>query len=99
MSNEEFTRLHNAFGRLGKSHLTLDDFARYVLGGAKFVLSCTVTFRIITLLLPTVSLCSVPDEAKRALFKFFTRGGDTLTLDNLICALVGICRVEAVQAS
>ncbi|KAF8358030.1 cyk-3 [Pristionchus pacificus] len=34
LSNDEFVRLQNAFGRLKKSQLNLDDFSRHVLGGA-----------------------------------------------------------------
>ncbi|GMT20253.1 hypothetical protein PFISCL1PPCAC_11550 [Pristionchus fissidentatus] len=76
LSNEEFVRLQNAFGRLKKSQLNLDDFSKHILGGA-----------------------NVPEDAKRSLFKFFAGGGDAITFDKLICALVGISRSEDVQNS
>ncbi|GMS89727.1 hypothetical protein PENTCL1PPCAC_11902 [Pristionchus entomophagus] len=74
LTNEEFVRLQNAFGRLKKSQLNIDDFSKHILGGA-----------------------SVPDDAKKTLFKFFSNGSDAISFDHLICALVGICRSELAQ--
>ncbi|CAJ0943024.1 unnamed protein product, partial [Mesorhabditis belari] len=41
----------------------------------------------------------IPLSAARLLFSYFTKGNESLSFENLVCALVGICRVEVVQAS
>ncbi|GMR42750.1 hypothetical protein PMAYCL1PPCAC_12945, partial [Pristionchus mayeri] len=74
LTNEEFVRLQNAFGRLKKSQLNIDDFSKHVLGNA-----------------------TVPDDARKTLFKFFSNGSDAISFDNLICALVGISKSEHAQ--
>ncbi|CAD6188341.1 unnamed protein product [Caenorhabditis auriculariae] len=39
----------------------------------------------------------IPDDKRRLLFSFFSRGAETISFDNLLCSLVGLCRVEEVQ--
>ncbi|VDO21087.1 unnamed protein product, partial [Heligmosomoides polygyrus] len=39
----------------------------------------------------------IPEDKQRELFKFCSRNSDTLSFENLLTALVGLCRIEQVQ--
>ncbi|CAB3402801.1 unnamed protein product [Caenorhabditis bovis] len=39
----------------------------------------------------------IPDTIRRRLFSFFSQGAETISFDNLLSSLVGLCRVEEVQ--
>ncbi|CAI2348330.1 unnamed protein product [Caenorhabditis sp. 36 PRJEB53466] len=39
----------------------------------------------------------IPDDKRRLLFNFFSHGAETVTFENLLTSLVGLCRVEEVQ--
>ncbi|XGW15133.1 hypothetical protein V3C99_000985 [Haemonchus contortus] len=39
----------------------------------------------------------IPEDKQRELFKFCSRNADTLSFENLLTALVGLCRIEHVQ--
>uniref|UniRef100_A0A8R1HR55 EF-hand domain-containing protein n=1 Tax=Caenorhabditis japonica TaxID=281687 RepID=A0A8R1HR55_CAEJA len=39
----------------------------------------------------------IPDDKRRLLFNFFSHGNETISFDQLLISLVGLCRVEAVQ--
>ncbi|CAJ0581029.1 unnamed protein product, partial [Mesorhabditis spiculigera] len=41
----------------------------------------------------------IPNGTLRELFLYFTRGADILTFENLVTALVGVCKVEHVQTA
>ncbi|CCD70947.1 Ubiquitin carboxyl-terminal hydrolase cyk-3 [Caenorhabditis elegans] len=40
----------------------------------------------------------IPEEKRRLLFSFFSHGAETISFDNLLSSLVGLCRVEEVQS-
>ncbi|KAK6043152.1 hypothetical protein COOONC_19343, partial [Cooperia oncophora] len=39
----------------------------------------------------------IPEDKQKELFKFCSRNADTLSFENLLTALVGLCRIEHVQ--
>ncbi|ULT99585.1 hypothetical protein L3Y34_000702 [Caenorhabditis briggsae] len=40
----------------------------------------------------------IPEDKRRLLFSFFSHGAETISFDNLLSSLVGLCRVEEVQS-
>ncbi|RCN28430.1 hypothetical protein ANCCAN_25824 [Ancylostoma caninum] len=39
----------------------------------------------------------IPEDKQKELFKFCSRNSETLSFENLLTALVGLCRIEQVQ--